>query len=230
MSELGAYDKVDQRKISRAVRHFESGGDVPPRRLGGNGNEAQPNIRAILLEDLDTDTVVKAAILKMELTNEVQDISLVGDVVGGTFTLSYPGENVAETTDAIASDATADEMRLALEGLPSFNNGDLIVSAFPGRWRIEFTGQFAGEDVAGLLADGDNLISGSTGLTNAVVTGISVWVDSGGDPIDVRAGLPVLVPTPLVSGTTVFAVWHEEAGYSVIASEPRDFYFTPYEG
>ncbi len=57
-------------------------------------------------------------------TSEVQTVSLSGGPDGGSFTLTYRGE----TTSDIAYNATAEEIKTALELLSTVNSGDITVS------------------------------------------------------------------------------------------------------
>lgn len=87
--------------------------------------------------------------------NEAQTISIAGNLTGGTFTLTFNGE----TTGPIPYNATATVMQVALEALPSSDAGDFIVTKSGDVWTVEFAGQYAGTDVAFLVAD-TSLITG----------------------------------------------------------------------
>jgi len=175
----------------------------------------RPPIRAILLDDLEAGGSVEAAITRRELSNAIQYVSIQGDVIGGTFTLTFEGE----TTAALDPDATAAEMLAALEALDNINPGDVVVEAYPGRWVVAFTGQYAATDVS--LMSAANSLTGNT--PNAIeITAAYVWEDTGRTET-VFELIPVGDPTPLVGGAVVVAIFFPEgACYGVIAAEPRD--------
>ena len=81
-----------------------------------------------------------------------------GNIIDGTFTLSFEGE----TTAAIDSDASENAMRLALESLSTIGSVEVSRSAVDNqrgyRWTIEFTAAMNSGNVP-------TLISNSTGLT-----------------------------------------------------------------
>jgi hypothetical protein len=99
--------------------------------------------------------------------SEVQSATVTGAPTGGTFTLTLN----AETTAAIAYNATADTVRAALEGLPSLASGDVVVTgAAGGPYTVTFAGTKAGQNVAAMTATA-SLTGGSTpGVTIATVT------------------------------------------------------------
>ncbi|HEX2097250.1 MAG TPA: hypothetical protein VHF50_07780, partial [Solirubrobacterales bacterium] len=107
--------------------------------------------------------------------NEQQKVSIAG-AAGGTFTLRFwPGSNQApfETTPAISRTASASEVGLALEQLPSIAPGDVLVSgANGGPYTVEFTGQYAAADVDEMNPDSSGLLDsgGQPGGTVTVVT------------------------------------------------------------
>lgn len=87
--------------------------------------------------------------------NEKQTISLDADVSGGTFTLTA----AAETTGAIAYDASAADVQAALELLSTIGEGQVSVTGpASGPWVVEFTGTLGYTDVLALTGDGTNLV------------------------------------------------------------------------
>ncbi|NOX53544.1 MAG: hypothetical protein GXP27_03735 [Planctomycetes bacterium] len=84
------------------------------------------------------------------LANEVQQIDLVGDPTGGTFTLTFDGE----TTAALPYDALPFQVEAALEALSNIQPGDVRVTGGPMPGSpifVEFTGNLGRQDVAELV-------------------------------------------------------------------------------
>lgn len=84
--------------------------------------------------------------------NEVQRVSLVGTVTGGTFTLSYRGQ----TTGALAYNASAATIQTALTGLSTIGTGNVTVSG-SGPWDVTWTGSFAYATPDMITANGGSL-------------------------------------------------------------------------
>lgn len=117
--------------------------------------------------------------------NESQIIDL-GSPTGGTFTLTY----VDQTTAPIAFDATAGDIRAALEALPNIDqvavfadpDGDPTTADF----RVEFRGNLALTDVPEMTGDDSNLVGGVLTITTdrngrlAETTTVNFDVDDGG--------------------------------------------------
>lgn len=178
----------------------------------------RPNIRAILLEDLDNGGDAEAAVTKRQFVSEVQTIDLLGTVDGGDFVLSFEGEQTA----AIDHNATAAELQAILEGLSGINSGDLTVTAYEGRWLVEFTGQFAGEDPPNLAVVSNNL---EGGFNTVRVSPLFAWVDAGRTE-SIHGQIPVGIPTPLQAGIVISAGWFPEAAsYGVLNAECRDLVY-----
>lgn len=90
-------------------------------------------------------------------TNEVQTVTLNGSVTGGTFTLSYAGDETA----AIAYNATAGAVETALEALGTID-GVSVAGSAGGPWTVTFDSATLGAtDVEMIVGDGSNLIGGS---------------------------------------------------------------------
>lgn len=113
------------------------------------------------------------------LGDEVDQVIIAKENTGGDFTLTYNGG----TTDPIAFDASADDVRLALEALSDFVPGDILVTKAalgilntstdnPQYW-IEFTGAFARTNVLNLTADFTNLTGGAPPMRGSVGTFIT---------------------------------------------------------
>ena len=194
----------------------------------------RPPIVVMLLEDLHSGGRARAAVMTVVETNETQMVTVRGEVDGGDFVLSFDGTT---WTDAIPWDATADEVRTALEGLPQINPGDVIVTAGeatlfgttykPGRWTVQFAGQYEGVDVPLLQVD-YNGRGDSVGLD--AVTNFAAWVvvateclEWTGETETVRNVIPVPDPTPLVAPCICQCKHFPGIGYVVDAVEVLDF-------
>lgn len=112
---------------------------------------------------VNVSTVQEAA----AAVNEVETVTVSG-ASGGTFTLTFN----AETTGAIAYNASAATVQAALEGLATPVPGDFSVAgADGGPWSVTFTGAYAATDVTEMTGDGTNLTGGgSQTLTQATTT------------------------------------------------------------
>lgn len=107
--------------------------------------------------------------------NEVQTIGL-GAASAGTVTITFNGE----TTAAIAFNATAAQVKAALETLNGINPGDVAVTGgpFPGVLTLTFGGALAGQDLPQITAT-------PTGLTGGTVT---IATTTAGAPAGVQVG------------------------------------------
>lgn len=89
-----------------------------------------------------------------EGTNEVQQAALSGSPSGGTFTLSFE----SNTTAAIAYDATANTVQLAVQALATLGVGQVAVSGNAGGpWLITFQGTRKWENVLPVTGDATSL-------------------------------------------------------------------------
>lgn len=115
------------------------------------------------------------------LTDEEQQIAESGTVTAGTFTITYS----AQTTAAIAFDATAAQIQTALEALSNLAPGDVVVSGGPIQTTpviIIFQGTLKGTNVTQITVD-------STGLTGG--TYVPSTITAGGAAITSIAQSPV---------------------------------------
>jgi hypothetical protein len=112
-------------------------------------------------------------------SNEVQTITISGTPTGGSFTLTFGGEE----TDAIPYNATAAQVEAALEALTTigFNNVACAGGPLPGTGvTVTFQGDLAHENVALLVEDETGLTGGTTpavtvAQTTAGVADQSAW-------------------------------------------------------
>lgn len=125
--------------------------------------------------DLVVDVVTKNVHeYKAAGTNEVQTVSITGAPTGGTFTLTFN----AQTTAAIAFDATAAAVRSALEALSTIGSGNVTSSGgpLPGTAvTVTFVGALARQDVAQMTA--------TSALTGGVSPAVSVATTAAGSAV-----------------------------------------------
>lgn len=130
-------------------------------------------------------------------TNEKQSVTLDAGVSAGTFTLTYSGQE----TSAIPHNATAAQVKSALEGLSTIGEDNVSVIGPAQAWVVEFVGALAAAHIADLTGDGANL----TGETKTVTVTETVLGGAGAVPVvtdtvmDVasvvlNAAVPALVP------------------------------------
>lgn len=104
-----------------------------------------------------------------DATNEVQTLSITGTPTGGSFTITTPAALGAETTAAIPYNATAAQVRAALEALDGIREGDVTVAGGPlpdTAVTVTFTGQLAGQDVDDLTTT--DSFTGGTAPASAI--------------------------------------------------------------
>lgn len=99
-------------------------------------------------------------------TSEVQTLEFT-DVVGGTFTLTFDGEETA----AIDYDADAATVQTALLALSNLDADDVVVTGTAGDWTFTFGEDFAGINVPVLVCDGTNLLGGNNETQIITITG-----------------------------------------------------------
>ena len=152
----------------------------------------------------------------------------MGDPEGGHFRLGFKISQDADPvyTEDLDYRITAADLQAALEKVDGLNPGDIVVSLgygadshgeeyFLGRWLIEFTGQYAGNDVE-LLVSQNSL----TGTAEIEIAPVEIPVDSGRTEL-VRCLLPLGTPTPAKAGAIGHASWLHGFQYCITALEPR---------
>lgn len=96
--------------------------------------------------------------------NEIQQV--IVDATGGTFTLTYS----AQTSAAIAFDASAATVQTELEALSNIAPGDVVVTGpAGGPWQVEFTGTLAGTNVGKMTTSSASLTGGSASASVVVI-------------------------------------------------------------
>lgn len=100
-------------------------------------------------------------------TNEVQTITVTGTPTGGSFALTVFGETVT-----VPYNASAGSLKTLLEATFNIEPGDVVTAggALPGTpITVQFTGYYAGENVAQMTTD-NTLLTGGTSPAAAVTT------------------------------------------------------------
>ena len=129
------------------------------------------------------ETSISASVSKsqqaVDVTNEIQKITLPSEATGGTFTVSYSKPSTGstntpyETTVAIPYNATASEVADALLDLDlvSGPNDIRVTGEQGGPFEVEFTGEVRGLDIQPLLVDCTNITGGVTSSANLTQVG-----------------------------------------------------------
>ncbi|WP_050513915.1 hypothetical protein [Streptomyces capuensis] len=102
-------------------------------------------------------------------TSEVQTVTVTGTPTGGTYTLTFSGQ----TTAGIPYNATAAQVKTALEALSNINVGDVTVTGGPHPGTaivVTFVGQYLGDDVAQMTASGASLTGGTSPAVSVATT------------------------------------------------------------
>lgn len=116
-------------------------------------------------------------------TNEVQTVTETGSPTGGTFKLSYKGQQTA----AQPWNVTAAALQTALAGLSTIGAGNVAVTGGPGPttpYTVTFQGLLAGTDVP--------LLGVASALSGGTTPGITVAATTTGS-----GGAPTSLPQPL---------------------------------
>ena len=114
---------------------------------------------------------------------ELEQQELTVRAEGGTFTLGFE----SETTPQLPFNATAEEVKAALESLAAVGGGDVAVSAestpFGGGVRMDytvvFTGSLASKDLGQIAVDGTGLVAGAFTLQSTFIHGYDGRIGEG---------------------------------------------------
>lgn len=110
--------------------------------------------------------------------NEVQTLTI--SATGGTFTLTFNGEQTA----AIAWNAASSAVQSALVNLPSVQSGDVTVTGSAGGpYTITFGGNLGGQNVS-TITTGAGSLTGGSGTATIVVTTPGSESEDGTQTID----------------------------------------------
>ncbi|MEU6016977.1 hypothetical protein ABZ826_23880 [Streptomyces sp. NPDC047515] len=116
--------------------------------------------------------------------SEVQTVTVTGAPTGGTYTLTFSGQ----TTAGIPFNATAAQVKAALEALSNINPGDVLVSGGPHPGTavvVTFAGQYMGDDQPQMTAS-------ATGLTGGTTPAVTVATSTAGGGASASDGTEVL--------------------------------------
>ncbi|MFF2731786.1 hypothetical protein ACFVS9_28245 [Streptomyces sp. NPDC058008] len=143
-------------------------------------------------------------------TSEVQTVTVTGTPTGGTYTLTFSGQ----TTAAIPYNATAAQVKTALENLSNINPGDVATAGGPHPGTpvtVTFAGQYTGDNVAQMTASGANLTGGTTPSVT-VATTTAGGTDIASDGTQVLAGFLVseISFNPASTKAAGALLWHGE--------------------
>ncbi|MFJ2780280.1 hypothetical protein [Kitasatospora sp. NPDC087315] len=117
-------------------------------------------------------------------TSETQTVTITGGPTGGTYTLTYN----AQTTAAIAYNATPAQVQAALEALNNIAVGDVkVTGAAGGPYTVAFVGHFLGVNVPQMTANAGGLTGGTTPAVN-VTTPTGGGTATASDGTEVLAG------------------------------------------
>lgn len=144
--------------------------------------------RGLILRPIRGRFVDDGTLHRIVGTNEVQTVTISGAPDSGTFTLSFAGD----TTAAIAHDATAAQVKAALEALASIGTGNVTVGGNAGGpYTVTFTGDLAALDVAAMTADGSGLAGGTDPAVAVATTTAGAPGASGVELVAPTASLPI---------------------------------------
>ena len=155
--------------------------------------------------------------------SEVQTVTVTGAPTGGTYTLTFSGQ----TTAAIPYNATAAQVKTALEALSNVSVGDVAVSGGPHpatAMVVTFGGQYLSDDVAQMTASGS--FTGGSSPAIAVATTTAGGGASASDGTEVLAGFLVdgfsFNPTSVKAAGAL--LWHGEvfADQCPVPFDPTD--------
>jgi hypothetical protein len=155
--------------------------------------------------------------LRVNGTNEIQRITPTGTISGGSTTLTYSGQ----TTAAIAYNATAAAVQLALEALSNIGEGDVLVTGGPlnaAPLDIEFRRALGCTNVAEMTRT-SSLTGGGSIAVSTVTAGVAA-----AQTIDLAAGVGLLwhegmggVPNPLTTDWAAIVIDNDSGAVGTLA-------------
>jgi hypothetical protein len=178
---------INRTKIYELGNYFSLGSilDTPDMSFSLDSYDVSAEFESILLNKVFT------------VANGVQTATITGSPTGGTFTLSYGGQ----TTAALAYNAAAATVRLALEALSNVAPGDLDVQGSAGGpYQIAFTGNPSAVDYTLFTAS-------ATGLTGGTSPAINLTTNNGvgmtnGTALDLAKYTPMDITSAFKPGFT----------------------------
>lgn len=102
-------------------------------------------------------------------TSEVQTVTVTGSPTGGTYTLTWSGQ----TTAGIPYNASAAQVKAALEALSNIEPGDVLVSGGPHPATpviVTFAGRYLGDDQTQMTASAAALTGGTSPAVTVATT------------------------------------------------------------
>lgn len=136
---------------------------------GGNvlvGNKFQQKYPLAAGEDIFLPVLDEIYVVGSAGADEVQTLSITGNPTGGTFTITFDGE----TTGNIAFNATANDVKTALEALNNIDQVNVSGGPLPGSSiAITFIGAHSGVNVS-LMTTTDSLTGGTAPASSIVET------------------------------------------------------------
>jgi hypothetical protein len=117
-------------------------------------------------------------------TSEVQTVTITGAPTGGTFTLTFTGEE----TDTIAFNAAATTVQTALNALPNLD-GVTVSGGAGGPYTVTFPAS---------MGNVDQMTGDGTGLTGGTAPAVAVATTTPGVAPSVEAGLWMYATSPVV--------------------------------
>jgi len=223
--------------LNRMMRDYDQGHGIPPTELptGERRHESRSTICFVLLDELESGGEAQALVLRKS-TRKVQIVTLKGTISGGSFQLHYHTPIVSGGPDAsgeISYNATANEMKAALEQMESIGQGGVRVTlgkvayldsagdeveVVTGRWFIEFLNLASPQ----LLQPFETASIQLTGSPNAI-TAETHFLSVTKQRETVLSVTPVGNPTPQHVGAIGTAQWIHGIGWAVDSIECRDF-------
>lgn len=141
-----------------------------------------------------TSFLIGGSVITQAATSEVQTVTITGNPLGGTFTLTFDGE----TTAPIAFDATNTAVDSALEALSNLLPGDVAVTGGPGPG-TPFTVTFLAT-----LGDVPVMTANGAGLTGGVSPTVTVTTGTQGSSLTaIGYRAPEVGSDPLPNGVSV---------------------------
>ncbi len=212
---------VSERGVHEVVRYRRTEAGFAPRQVVDPSGEAE----GIAVDPHDDRLYVAEGdhVQSFSGVDERQRVAISGTVTSGTYTLTFKGTvasplAVPQTTAPLPYNASAAEIKAALEGLAAIGPGDVEVqevTGFSGPVNdVTFTGAYERKDIEALEIDGSGLVGGG----GFVQTKVDAWegaIEAEGQLTDISG---VAAYTNLVSKT-------KTSGGEIISEESDHYLF-----